>query len=96
MTSYAVCNSASYLAGLLLEEGELFDSTLEVGLENETDQRQLVIQRNLSGHSNLSKQLRLRYLLVDLLGEILVGSQRGVGHLVRRAENGSSEKNLGD
>lgn len=86
--------SAAYLASLLLEEGELLNSTLKVGLRKE---RKVSIDWLPSGtcvlqRANLSKQLRLGNLLVDLLGEVLLGFQRDVGHLGRRAENSGSEE----
>lgn len=73
----------AHLTCLLLEQGELFDGPLEVVLAGVSSQN-IRPSLNMSVFFGyLSEQFCLGDLLVDLLGEVLVGLERGARHLGR-------------
>lgn len=73
----------AHLACLLLEQGELFDGALKVVLSRVSSQN-LRCSLDISVVSGyLGEQFCLGDLLVDLLGKVLVGLERGVRHLGR-------------
>lgn len=73
----------AHLACLLLQQGELFDGPLKVVLAGVSSQNIRPSLNKSVSFGYLSEQFCLGDLLVDLLGKVLVGLERGVRHLGR-------------